>query len=404
MLFVQGLRSFLLTFALVKRVCLLFLLTVSLGIKAQPDTVSVDTTGTQRSGVMQPVHWILDYLSNTNKPKNKAFDGSLVFGPSYNNTASLGLGGAYSGIYSWDPSDTLLTKSNVSLFFNASIKGYFQIGLRGNNYMPQDRQRWNYKLTAQLIPTDFWGIGYESADLDANKGSYHELKLRFNPDYLFRVARNLYVGPEIDLNYSRNYHFDSDTTLARIEGQDKNIFSVGAGFIFQYDSRDFILNPYRGNFIRLEQLFYPKYLNTYHFYRTEMTYDAYRKVWKRCILALDLHSQLNYGGDVPWTMLALVGDDSSRMRGYYEGRYRDRNIIEGQLELRQSLPYRLGFVVFVGCANSFHDFDSFKWRQTLPNYGVGLRWEFKSRINFRVDMGMTSKHKPGFCVNMNEAF
>lgn len=371
---------------------------------AQTDSVSNDTTNTQRSGVMQPVYWILDYLSKTNKPKDKAFDGSFVCGPSYNNTSSFGIGGAYSGIYTWDSSDSLLMKSNVSLFFNASIKGFFQIGLRGNNFMPQDKQRWNYKLTVQSLPTDFWGIGFESADLNENKGKYHELKFHFKIDYLFRIARNLYVGPMIDLNYSHNYHFNSPETLDRIQGQDKNIFSAGGGAILQYDSRDFILNAYRGNFVRLEQLFFPKFLNTYYFNRTEMTYDAYRQVWKRCILALDLHSQLNYGGDVPWTMLALVGDESCRMRGYYEGRYRDRNIIEGQLELRQSLPYRLGVVLFAGCANSFRDFDSIKWRHTLPNYGVGFRWEFKPRVNFRIDVGMTNKFKPGVCVNMNEAF
>ena len=270
--------------------------------------------------------------------------------------------------------------------------------------MPQDKQRWNYKLTVQSLPTDFWGLGFESADLNENKGKYHELKFHFKIDYLFRIARNLYVGPMIDLNYSHNYHFNSPETLDRIQGQDKNIFSAGGGTILQYDSRDFILNAYRGNFVRLEQLFFPKFLNTYYFNRTEMTYDAYRQVWKRCILALDLHSQLNYGGDVPWTMLALVGDESCRMRGYYEGRYRDRNIIEGQLELRQSLPYRLGVVLFAGCANSFRDFDSIKWRHTLPNYGVGFRWEFKPRVNFRIDVGMTNKFKPGVCVNMNEAF
>ena len=75
---------------------------------AQTDSVSNDTTNTQRSGVMQPVYWILDYLSKTNKPKDKAFDGSFVCGPSYNNTSSFGIGGAYSGIYTWDSSDSLL--------------------------------------------------------------------------------------------------------------------------------------------------------------------------------------------------------------------------------------------------------------------------------------------------------
>lgn len=372
---------------------------------AQTDSLAVDTVAaehTHRKGVLRPVYWLYDYLKNTNKHEDRAFDCSLLFGPSYSTTSSLGLGGGLSGLYKWDRNDPTLTKSNVSLFFNGTISGIFQVGLKGNNYFPHDKQRWNYKMTLQSIPTQFWGIGYGNGDLDANEGNYHQVKVHFLSDYVFRVAKNFYIGPEVNINYSHNYHFDNPDP-SRIQYQERDIMSSGAGVLVQYDSRDFNLNAYRGNYVKLEQLFFPKVFNTYYFNRTELTYDAYRPVWKKCILALDLHTQLNYGGNVPWTMLAFVGEGNSRMRGYYEGRYRDRNIVEGQLELRQRLKWRLGVVAFVGCANVFNDFDEINLRHTLPNYGMGLRWEFKPRVNFRFDVGMT-KNGPGFCVNMNEAF
>ena len=41
--------------------------------------------------------------------------------------------------------------------------------------------------------------------------------------------------------------------------------------------------------------------------------------------------------------------------------------------------------------------------EILPNYGVGYRWEFKERVNIRLDFGFT-RDNPNFTFNINEAF
>lgn len=64
------------------------------------------------------------------------------------------------------------------------------------------------------------------------------------------------------------------------------------------------------------------------------------------MLAYDLHAMFNYG-NTPWTMLSLLGG-SYRMRGYYEGRYRDKKMIEAQVELRQKVYGRSGIAVWIG--------------------------------------------------------
>lgn len=38
-------------------------------------------------------------------------------------------------------------------------------------------------------------------------------------------------------------------------------------------------------------------------------------------------------------MMPLLGSDE-RMRGYYRGRYRDKNVVSGQLEYRRQLTWR----------------------------------------------------------------
>ena len=119
------------------------------------------------------------------------------------------------------------------------------------------------------------------------------------------------------------------------------------------------------------------------------------------MLAFDFHSQHNYG-DVPWTMMAELGG-SYRMRGYYQGRYRDRNLSEIQMELRQHIWHRHGVAAWVGAGNVYHDFKTFRWGHTLPNFGIGYRWEFKKRVNVRLDYGF-GKGQSGFLFQINEAF
>lgn len=92
------------------------------------------------------------------------------------------------------------------------------------------------------------------------------------------------------------------------------------------------------------------------------------------------------------------------MRGYYEGRFRDNNIVEAQIEIRQHLWRRNGMVVWVGAGNVFESIRKFDFAETLPNFGIGYRWEFKDRVNVRIDVGTGKDFKPSFMININEAF
>ena len=101
-------------------------------------------------------------------------------------------------------------------------------------------------------------------------------------------------------------------------------------------------------------------------------------------------------------MLSDVGS-SNRMRGYYEGRYRDKNVIDAQIELRQHIWHRNGIALWVGAAEVFPRYSELRFRRILPNAGVGYRWQFKKGVNVRLDYGF-SRNGSGFIFNINEAF
>ncbi|MGN0233183.1 MAG: hypothetical protein ACI4B5_02025 [Bacteroidaceae bacterium] len=347
----------------------------------------------------QAFGWLKRYFKNSNKGRNKRFDWGILAGPSYNKTTSLGIGGGVSGLYSWDRTDSLLQRSNINAFFSIYVSGMYLLTLNGNNYMRHDAQRWSYKARFKRQPTDFWGIGFKNAINDDLQSSYDAMQLYFRGDYVFRVANNFYLGPQIEINNLNARDMERPDLLY---GQSTEVLSTGIGAVVQYDSRDVATNASRGNYLRISQMFYPELQAGSKFMRTELTYSAYRKAWKGSVLAMEVHSLFNYGDKVPWNMLAMVGE-GSHMRGYYEGRYRDKNLIESQVELRQHLWKRIGMAVFAGASNAFPDFRHIYFHQILPNAGVGFRWEFKKNVNLRIDFGLT-KNKPGIEFNMNEAF
>ena len=135
--------------------------------------------------------------------------------------------------------------------------------------------------------------------------------------------------------------------------------------------------------------------------RMTFTADFYQRVWTDCILAFDLYGEFNSSG-TPWPMLARMGGNQ-RMRGYYKGQYTDNDLITAQIELRQRVWRRIGCVAWAGAGNVFPTFREFDWAETLPNYGFGLRWELKKRVNIRLDYGF-GKKTDSFLLSINEAF
>ena len=340
------------------------------------------------------------YFEESNEVKEeKKFDFSIIGGPHFSNDTKLGLGVVASGLYRIDREDKSISPSNVSLYGDITTTGFYLIGIRGNTIFPKARYRIDANIYFFSFPSQFWGIGYDKGKHNDDWVSYKRLENQLKFDFLGKVIKNIYVGPTIIF---RNVNGKDFEDISRLNGQDRNVSSFGIGAIVEYDTRDFIPNPSRGMYSRLEQQFFPDFLgNDYNFNRTTVEFRYYRKAWKGCTFAYEIQGVFNYG-DTPWSMMAQLGG-SFRMRGYYEGQYRDNSMVQTQAELRQHIYNRHGVTAWIGAGNVFPDIKSFKWRQTLPSYGIGYRWEFKNRVNVRLDYGF-GKGVSAFYFSINEAF
>ncbi|WP_273162133.1 BamA/TamA family outer membrane protein [Bacteroides fluxus] len=373
--------------------------TASAEVDIPADSVSVPVTDSlpaKRSFFKK----FLDYFNDANKEKqNKKFDFSIIGGPHYSSDTKLGLGLVAAGLYRTDRNDTLLPPSNVSLYGDISTVGFYLLGVRGNHLFPQDKYRLNYNLYFYSFPSLYWGKGYDMGADDDNESEYDRFQAQVKVDFMFRMARNFYIGPMAVFDYINGHDFEKPELWGGMKARTANI---SLGFSLLYDSRDFLTNAYRGYYLRIDQRFSPAFMgNRYAFSSTELTTSYYHPVWKGGVLAGQFHTLLNYGNP-PWGLMATLGSSYS-MRGYYEGRYRDKCAMDIQLELRQHVWKRNGVAVWVGAGTVFPDFSVFDTKHILPNYGFGYRWEFKKRVNVRLDLGF-GKHQTGFIFNINEAF
>ncbi len=332
---------------------------------------------------------------------DKKIDFTFAGGPSYSKNTSLGIAVLAAGLYRLDRTDSVTVPSDITIFANVSVSGVYAIGVEGNTIFAHNRRKVDYTVMFSSTPRDLWGIGYQDGR-DNPETSFTEKHYLIKGRYLHQIFRNTFVGGMISFDHTEGKKFDA-VGLGYLYGQKQRYTNVGFGAIIEYDSRDFIPNPFRGIYLAVEEVYYPKGLGNSEesFFSTTFTADFYQPVWKDCILAFDLYGEFNSDG-TPWPMLASLGG-SQRMRGYYKGRYMDRCMITAQVELRQRIWRRIGATLWGGAGNVFPEIKRFEWSQTLPNYGIGLRWELKKRVNVRLDYGF-GKDTSGFMLSLNEAF
>lgn len=370
---------------------IVFIFAFPLWLHAQSDTLKTSPF---------KIYWNSLVNGNIDKTFEKKLDMSYVVAPCYTREGSFGIGGAATGLYRTDPKDSLMQPSDLSLSGSATVQGFYGITVTGNNHFKGNQSRLSYCLQFQNKHLDFWGIAYDACALNPIS-EYKRQMIKGEADYVYKLTKDFHLGVALRINYTKA---DDLTNPTYLEGQKKSYFFTGAGVSLQYDTRDFILNPKRGIYAMIREVFYPVCMSNHNqnIFSTTAVFDVYQKAWRGGIFAFDWYGQFN-NGTIPWTLREELGAGMSRMRGYYAGRYMDNNQVTAQLELRQHIYKRMGCVAWLGCGTVFASFDKLKLKNVLPTYGLGLRIEFKHNVNVRIDYGF-GKDTGGFVFQFAEAF
>lgn len=360
--------------------------------------VSAQSDSIQMKGFRK--YWNSLLHGNVDKTFEKKIDMSFVVAPCYTQEGSFGLGGAATALYRLDRADSVMQPSDITLSGSVMIKGFYGLTVNGHNNFKGNKARLSYRLQFQHKTMDFWGITYDACNVNPIS-AYTKQLINWESDYVYKLTWNIHVGAALNIKYA---DLTKMSNPAYLEGQGRSYFFTGIGVSVQYDTRDFILNPKCGIYFMAREIFYPDFMGSYSktLFNTTLIFDTYSRMWKGSVLAFDLYGQFN-SLNTPWPLREELGSGGSRMRGYYSGRYIDCNQMSTQLEVRQHIYSRIGCVAWAGCGTVFPSFKKFDVGHILPNYGLGLRIEFKHNVNIRIDYGF-GKDTAGFLFQFGEAF
>lgn len=249
----------------------------------------------------------------------------------------------------------------------------------------------------------FWGIG--------NKQPFDRQELydvqfpRFKFNALKRVAPFTYVGIKYNFDDFQITRVDSGGLLShcKIAGSKGGIVS-SLGIVVKYDNRDNLFYPTKGYFAELSFQVDDKTIGS-SFNNNRIILDAstYFTTKFHHTLALNYYAVAG-NGEIPFNQMALLGG-TKKMRGFYEGRFRDKNLMMLQAEYRAPLFWRFGAVAFISAGDVANKYENFKLDQFKLAYGGGLRFmlDKKQKVNIRLDIGWADP-KPNFYLTVIEAF
>jgi outer membrane translocation and assembly module TamA len=108
---------------------------------------------------------------------------------------------------------------------------------------------------------------------------------------------------------------------------------------------------------------------------------------------------------VPLRSLASFGGNNS-MRGYYDGRYRDKDQLVFQAEYRIPVYGKWGVVVFGSTGDVSSKFTDYTFGDLKYSYGAGIRFAIskKEKLNLRLDYGIGQGNNNGLYFQLGEAF
>lgn len=378
--------------------------------RLEVDFIDKETTYADSLGILRKApEWSRRYLStlirgNIDRTHEKTFDMSFAITPSYTREAGFGIGGALTALYRIDRTDSIMMPSDAFISINASLNGFFVLTFKGNNLFPDNRSRLIYKAELYRKRLDFWGINSEQT-ANNPKSQYDRRQIDLQTDFIYRIGSNFFAGATLRANYTDARNMKNPEYLLNEREQ---FYVTGIGLSLEFDTRDNLLTPTRGVHIAYRPTLFPKCLGNApaSFYNHKFIVNTYLQAWKGSVFAYDLYASFG-SSQTPWTMREMVASDGIRMRGYYMGSYMDNCQIATQIEYRQNIYRRLGFTVWGGCATVFSSPKEFREKdirpEWLPNWGVGLRFEFKHNVNARIDYGF-GRHTSGILFAIGEAF
>lgn len=322
----------------------------------------------------------------------------------YSTEAGNVFGLAKFNLFQLSDKDTISKPSKLSEVVTFSTKGRINISVSTELVFNENKYIVLSYVNYRKQPEYIFGIGNDVQKEDAEEVVSERIK--YSVVGLRKIVGAFYAGLAFDINNYFDLEIDSNSVLIKngVAGVDGGA-SVGLGIALALDSRDNRYNPYKGAFILGSIMGHPEWIGSkYQFTKFQLDVRKYFNPWHKHVIALQASTQQN-SGTTPFYELALLGGDS-KMRGYYEGAFRDNVLLDAQVEYRLPVWKIFGAVGWIGAGRVAESYSGLSIDGFKLSYGGGIRIrvDSKNNTNLRVDFGYGPGGLNGLYLNFAEAF
>lgn len=347
---------------------------------------------TKTPGLIEKTFDVTDHLLDALSGKSWTFIPALTYSPE----TSLGLGAkAIKIIRSENREDNRPSTLPITLLYTLRKQVIFTSAL--DLWINENSDHFNARLELSDYPFKYYGIGNEnSSEAEDYASRFAHVQLSY--EKLFKPG--LYFGPQYEFKMEDVYEIEADGDLSKTElrGSEGQLIS-GLGLKISFDTRKNIFQPEQGSFHQA------KWISYQPFFGSDFTFNQYQFDLRKYIpvpIGKTLAVQAWYSfttGNPPFQQLSLIGG-SDLMRGFFEGRYRDRHAMVYQAEYRIPVYRKLGVVLFSSAGQVADTLPSFSFGGFKYGGGVGFRYQLTDDgLNLRLDLGYGEKFALYFGLN-----
>lgn len=251
---------------------------------------------------------------------------------------------------------------------------------------------------------EYYGVGADSPT--SAKETYMDRTVAFAPRFTVQIWKDFFVGPAFRVAIHSAGQLGQASLIDSGPwpgGREATL--VGAGLTTRLDTTDSPFFATRGLRSEATALLYNKGMGSdYGFLQARLSHCQYFRLGVDQVLAFQVLATLS-AGDVPWQGTHKLGG-MTMLRGYYEGRYRDRQFLAAQVEYRFPVWWRLSGATFASVGEVSHSLSGLFASHVRASAGGGLRllMDRAEHINLRVDVAATISGAADFYISLMEAF
>ncbi|MFI5370275.1 MAG: BamA/TamA family outer membrane protein [Candidatus Eisenbacteria bacterium] len=323
--------------------------------------------------------------------------------PFKNSQLGWGLALMVGAIHRFDPDTTLKPSTGVVGGF------YTENGSWGLIAMEMARLRgdtWRVRGLVSHVDVryDFYGIGQEAGNAGVSVPIGQTMDFGVG-SVVRRITPGIYAGGAILWMRTSVSLRDPPTGLEPSSDDLARTDLFAPGIQAEYDTRDDDYWPTHGSVAKLKTWFFSDALGgSRSFQRYLAGWSWYTSLRPQVVLATNLTAAAA-AGDAPFYALPTIGGGLYALRGYTQGRYRDKVMTTAQAELRVHAAGRLGATMFGGFGQVAPSAGDLTSAEALPAGGLGLRYrltrEFPMHMRFDYAWG---KNGNLFYFSVAEAF